>query len=90
MHLAVLLAATKRMVFGTGIANIWARQPQTMHAAAAFLAQAYPGRFVLGLGVGYPHAFDHIGAFGLGDLRLEHGIERILLVAHLFRTADWH
>jgi probable F420-dependent oxidoreductase len=25
-----------------------------MHAAAAQLAQAYPGRFVLGLGVGYP------------------------------------
>ena len=54
VHLAVLLAATERMVFGTGIANIWARQPQTMHAAAALLAQAYPGRFVLGLGVGYP------------------------------------
>ena len=27
--------ATERMAFGTGIANIWARQPQTMHAAAA-------------------------------------------------------
>src|ERR1700694_2557547 len=52
--LAVLLAATERMVFGTGIANIWARQPQTMHAAAALLAQAYPGRFVLGLGGGCP------------------------------------
>jgi probable F420-dependent oxidoreductase len=54
VQLAVLLAATERLVFGTGIANIWARQPQTMHAAAALLAQAYPGRFVLGLGVGYP------------------------------------
>jgi probable F420-dependent oxidoreductase len=54
VQLAVLLAATERLVFGTGIANIWARQPQTMHAAAAFLAQAYPGRLVLGMGVGYP------------------------------------
>ena len=54
VQLAVLLAATRRMVFGTSIANIWARQPQTMHGAAAVLAQAYPGRFVLGLGVGYP------------------------------------
>ena len=54
VHLAVLLAATERMAFGTGIANIWARQPQTMHAATALLAQAYPRRVVLGLGVGYP------------------------------------
>ncbi len=51
---AVLLAATKRVVFGTCIANVWARPAQTMRAAAAQLAQAYPGRFVLGLGVGYP------------------------------------
>ena len=54
VHLAVLLAATEGMAFGTGIANIWARQPQTMHAAAAMLAQAYPGRLLLGLGVGFP------------------------------------
>jgi probable F420-dependent oxidoreductase len=55
VQLAVLLAATERMVFGTAIANIWARAPQTAHGAAALLAQAYPDRFVLGLGVGYPH-----------------------------------
>ena len=54
VQLAVLLAATERMAFGTSIANIWAREPQTAHGAAALLAQAYPGRFVLGLGVGYP------------------------------------
>ena len=54
VQLAVLLSATERMAFGTGIANIWARHPQTMHGAAASLAQAFPGRFVLGLGVGYP------------------------------------
>jgi probable F420-dependent oxidoreductase len=53
-QLAVLLAATRRMVFGTSVANIWVREPQTAQAAAALLAQAYPGRFVLGLGVGYP------------------------------------
>src|ERR1700761_45171 len=50
----MLLAATERMVFGTCIANIWARPAQTMHAAAAQLAQAYPDRLVLGIGVGYP------------------------------------
>jgi probable F420-dependent oxidoreductase len=54
VQMAVLLAATDRLTFGAGIANIWARPPQTAHAAAAMLAQAYPGRFVLGLGGGYP------------------------------------
>jgi hypothetical protein len=41
VQLAVLMAATERMVFGTGIANIWARSAQTMHGAAALLAQAF-------------------------------------------------
>jgi probable F420-dependent oxidoreductase len=54
VQLAMLLAASERMAFGTCIANIWARPAQTMHAAAAQLAQAYPTRLVLGLGVGYP------------------------------------
>jgi probable F420-dependent oxidoreductase len=61
VQLALLLASTERMVFGTGIANIWTREPQTMHAAAAQLAQAFPGRFVLGLGVGYPQQAASIG-----------------------------
>jgi probable F420-dependent oxidoreductase len=61
VQLAVLLAATDRMVFGTGIANIWARSPQTAHGAAALLAQAFPDRFVLGLGVGYPAQAASVG-----------------------------
>ena len=61
VQLAVLLAATDRMVFGTAIANIWARAPQTAHGAAALLAQAFPDRFVLGLGVGYPHQAASVG-----------------------------
>jgi probable F420-dependent oxidoreductase len=61
VQLAVLIAATDRMAFGTGIANIWARSAQTMHGAAALLAQAYPGRFVLGLGVGYPQQAASVG-----------------------------
>ncbi len=60
-QLAVLLSASERMVFGTCIANIWAGPAQTMHAAAAQLAQAYPGRLVLGLGVGYPEQAASVG-----------------------------
>jgi probable F420-dependent oxidoreductase len=54
VQLGVLLAAAERTVFGTFIGNIWARPAQTMHAAAAQLAEAYPGRLAVGLGVGYP------------------------------------
>ena len=61
VQLGVLLAETERMVFGTCIANIWARPAQTMHAAAAQLAEAYPGRFVMGLGVGYPEQAASVG-----------------------------
>lgn len=61
VQLAVLLAATDRMIFGTCIANVWARPAQTMHAAAAQLAQAYPGRIVLGIGVGYAEQASSVG-----------------------------
>jgi probable F420-dependent oxidoreductase len=61
VQLAMLLSTTSRTVFGTCIANIWARPAQTMHAAAAQLAQAYPDRLVLGLGVGYPEQAAGIG-----------------------------
>lgn len=53
VQLGLMLASTERMVLGPSIANIWARSPFTMEVAAASLAEAYPGRFVLGLGVGY-------------------------------------
>ncbi|OBH90458.1 LLM class flavin-dependent oxidoreductase [Mycobacterium scrofulaceum] len=61
VQLGMLLADTERMVFGTCIANIWARPAQTMHAAAAQLAQAYPGRLVLGIGIGYPEQAASVG-----------------------------
>jgi probable F420-dependent oxidoreductase len=61
VQLATLLPATERTVFGTCIANIWARPAQTMHAAAAQLADAYPGRLAVGLGVGYPEQAASVG-----------------------------
>lgn len=47
---SLMLAATERIVVGTGIANIGIRAAAAMHTGAATLAEAYPGRFVLGLG----------------------------------------
>ena len=61
VQLALLLGAAERMTFGTGIANIWARAPQTAHAAVAQLTEAYPGRLVLGLGAGYPQQAAAVG-----------------------------
>ncbi|MDS0138212.1 MULTISPECIES: TIGR03620 family F420-dependent LLM class oxidoreductase [unclassified Amycolatopsis] len=50
-----LLATVPDVVLGAGIANLWARRGTTAQKGGATLAQAHPGRFVLGIGAG--HAF---------------------------------
>jgi len=52
---AVLLGATERLPVATGIANIYARDPMTMAAGQKTLAEAFPDRFLLGLGVSHGH-----------------------------------
>ncbi len=52
-HQSVLLAATRHISTGTGIANVWARRPGTMEGGGATLGAAYPGRFVLGIGISH-------------------------------------
>jgi probable F420-dependent oxidoreductase len=52
---AVLMSATERLPVATGIANIYARDPMTMAAGQKTLAEAFPGRFLLGLGVSHGH-----------------------------------
>ena len=52
---AILLGATERLTIATGIANIYARDPMTMAAGQKSLAEAFPGRFLLGLGVSHGH-----------------------------------
>jgi len=53
-HASILLPAASRIVVATGIASIWARDPVAMANAGRTLAEAYLGRFVLGLGVSHP------------------------------------
>ena len=48
---AIYLAATERLVVASGIANIWARDAAAMANGGRTLAEAWPGRFILGLGV---------------------------------------
>ena len=50
---SLLLASTERMAVCTGIANIYARDATAMVGAAQLLGEAYPGRFVLGIGVSH-------------------------------------
>lgn len=45
-----VLAATSRLIVGTGIASVWTWNPADLAARADQLARAYPGRFILGLG----------------------------------------
>jgi probable F420-dependent oxidoreductase len=52
-HAAILLAATTRILVASGIANIHARDPMAMANGAKALGEAYPGRFVLGIGVSH-------------------------------------
>jgi len=46
----VLLGATERFAVGTSIVSIWRYDPITMADAGRSLGEAYPGRFVLGIG----------------------------------------
>jgi probable F420-dependent oxidoreductase len=49
----VALAATERLIVGTGIASVWTWQAADLAAAASRLHDQYPGRFILGLGVSH-------------------------------------
>jgi probable F420-dependent oxidoreductase len=52
-HVGYLAAHTERIVFATGIANIYARDPITMSAASKTVAELSNGRFLLGIGVSH-------------------------------------
>jgi probable F420-dependent oxidoreductase len=50
---AIILAATQRVTVATGIANIYARDATAMMNGARTLAEGWPDRFVLGIGVSH-------------------------------------
>lgn len=58
---AAFLAATDRLVVGTGIANIHVRLASAAEAGARTLTALYPGRFALGLGVSHGPLVDALG-----------------------------
>lgn len=64
-HSAILLAGCERAIVAPGIASIYARDPMAMASGARALAEAYPGRFVLGIGVSHaPSVAMRGGSYG--------------------------
>jgi probable F420-dependent oxidoreductase len=51
-----LLEATESLVVGTSIINVWAYDPVDLAAEYAELERDFPGRLVVGIGIGHPEA----------------------------------
>ena len=51
-----LLAATDRITVATGITNIWTASADEVGASYHRLEKRFPGRFLLGVGIGHPEA----------------------------------
>ena len=60
-HLSVLASATSSLAVCSGIANITARAPDVMMSGARTLADAFPDRVVLGVGVGHSYSTEGRG-----------------------------
>src|SRR3954470_20260766 len=56
----LLLSANSTLQVAPGIANIYARDPMTMANTQRSLEEAFPGRFLLGLGVSHHHLVDRV------------------------------
>lgn len=54
--LGPLLEATERIVVATGILNVWASEPERVARDFAELEGRFPGRVLLGIGIGHPEA----------------------------------
>src|SRR3954470_18509088 len=51
-----ILESTSTLVVATGILNVWSNDPAETAAADAALRAQFPGRFMLGIGIGHPEA----------------------------------
>ena len=52
----VFLERSSTLTVATGILNVWQHEPADVAAQRAEVARAFPGRFLLGIGVGHPEA----------------------------------
>jgi probable F420-dependent oxidoreductase len=64
-HASILLSASVRAIVAPGIASIYARDPMAMANGARAIGEAFPGRFVLGIGVSHaPSVAQRGGEYG--------------------------
>jgi len=56
-----VLDATSTLAAATGILNVWINDPGETAMAAAGLRADFPGRFMLGIGIGHPEATSEYG-----------------------------
>ena len=64
-HAGIILGGSERAVVAPGIASIYARDPMAMANGARAIAEAFPGRFVLGIGVSHaPSVATRGGTYG--------------------------
>lgn len=49
-----ILAATEKLIVVTGIVNVWTAPAEQVAESYQRIEAAYPGRFVLGIGIGHP------------------------------------
>lgn len=54
-QIGYLAASTSKLIFATGIANIYARDPMLMNSIRKTVSELAPDRFILGLGVSHKH-----------------------------------
>lgn len=83
-----ILGATDTLQLATGIVNIWTAAAEPVAASFHRIEKAYPGRFLLGIGVGHPEAhteykkpYDALNDY-LDELA-EHGVpeDRVVVAA---------
>lgn len=53
------LEASATVTIGTSILNVWQHEPGDVATAHAALTADFPGRFLLGVGIGHPEAVGH-------------------------------
>jgi probable F420-dependent oxidoreductase len=88
-HSALLLEATPAIRVGTGIANIYARDPMAMANGARTLGEAYPGRFVLGIGVSSERSVTRRGSsYGPPLATMEAYLDAMAAAAYAGPTLD--
>jgi probable F420-dependent oxidoreductase len=71
-HISSILQRTQRVVVATGIVNIWTHPAAEVAAEHHAITQAYPGRFLLGVGVSHQHVVEGSG------LRYERPLEKMI------------